>query len=34
MKNPKFTKFKDEAGEFRFNLIATNDQVILTSEGY
>ncbi|MDX1686201.1 MAG: YegP family protein [Saprospiraceae bacterium] len=34
MKNPKFTITKDKKGEFRFNLHATNGQVILSSEGY
>ncbi|MCL4155470.1 UNVERIFIED_CONTAM: hypothetical protein GTU68_022721, partial [Idotea baltica] len=30
----KFVKFKDKAGEFRFNLKSDNGQTILTSEGY
>lgn len=30
----KFEINKDKAGEFRFNLKATNGQVILSSEGY
>ncbi len=30
----KFTVKTDKAGEFRFNLIAGNGQVILSSEGY
>lgn len=35
MKNPKFTVFKDTAGEFRFNLFAVNGKNILrSSEGY
>ena len=35
MKNPKFTVFKDTAGEFRFNLFAVNGENILrSSEGY
>jgi len=34
MKNPKYTKFKDKGGEWRFNLKATNGQTILSSEGY
>jgi uncharacterized protein YegP (UPF0339 family) len=34
MKNPKFVKFTDKGGQFRFNLTAVNGQVILSSEGY
>jgi uncharacterized protein YegP (UPF0339 family) len=34
MKNPKYTKFKDKAGEWRFNLKAGNGETILSSEGY
>ena len=34
MKNPKYTKFKDKGGEWRFNLKAVNGQTILSSEGY
>lgn len=34
MKNPKFSKFTDKGGEWRFNLHAANGQVILSSEGY
>ena len=30
----KFQVKKDKAGEFRFNLLASNGQVILSSEGY
>lgn len=30
----KFVITTDKAGEFRFNLKATNGQVVLTSEGY
>lgn len=30
----KFEVYKDQGGEFRFRLKATNGQVILTSEGY
>ncbi len=33
-KNPKFEVFKDKAGEFRFNLKATNGEIIAVSEGY
>ncbi|MBQ7955799.1 MAG: YegP family protein [Lachnospiraceae bacterium] len=33
-KNPKFEIYKDNAGEFRFRLKATNGQVIAVSEGY
>lgn len=33
-KHPKFEVFKDKAGEYRFNLKATNGQVIASSEGY
>ena len=33
-KNPKFEVYKDNAGEFRFRLKATNGQVIATGEGY
>ena len=32
--NPKFEIFKDEGGEFRFNLKAKNGQTIISSEGY
>lgn len=31
---PKYKIFKDKAGEFRFNLSASNGEVIATSEGY
>ena len=30
----KFTVFKDKAGKFRFNLKATNGEIIATSESY
>ena len=30
----KFEVYKDKAGEFRFRLKASNDQIILVSEGY
>lgn len=33
-KNPKFEVFKDKADEYRFNLKATNGQIIAFSEGY
>lgn len=33
-KHPKYQLFKDKAGEFRFNLTATNGQIIAVSEGY
>lgn len=33
-KNPKFEVYKDNAGEFRFRLKATNGQIIATGEGY
>ena len=33
-KNPKFELIRDNAGEYRFRLKATNGQVIATSEGY
>ena len=33
-KCPKFEIYKDNAGEFRFRLKATNGQVIAVSEGY
>jgi len=34
MTNPKYTKYKDSAKEFRFNLKAENGEKILHSEGY
>jgi len=34
VKNPKFNLYVDKAGEFRFNLTATNGQIIAVSEGY
>ncbi|HZV71421.1 MAG TPA: YegP family protein [Saprospiraceae bacterium] len=34
MNNPKYTKFKDRAGEYRFNLKAENGEIVLNSEGY
>ena len=33
-KNPKFEVYKDQAGEFRFRLKATNGQIIAVGEGY
>ena len=33
-KCPKFVVFVDKAGEYRFNLRATNGQIIAVSEGY
>ena len=33
-KCPKFEIYKDNAGEFRFRLKATNGQIIAVSEGY
>ena len=32
MKN--FKKFKSKSGQYRFNLVAKNGEIILTSEGY
>jgi len=34
MGHPRFLKFTDKAGQARFNLSATNGQIILASEGY
>lgn len=34
MSNGKFHVKTDAAGEYRFNLVAANGQVILSSEGY
>lgn len=34
MNNPKYTKYKDNAGQFRFNLKAENGEKVLHSEGY
>ncbi len=34
MENPKFTKFKDSASQYRFHLKAENGEIILHSEGY
>jgi uncharacterized protein YegP (UPF0339 family) len=34
MATGKFEVFTDRTGEFRFNLLASNGQVILSSEGY
>ncbi len=34
MNNPKYTKFKDKAGQYRFNLKAENGEIVLHSEGY
>ena len=33
-KNPKFEVYKDNKGEYRFRLKATNGQIITTGEGY
>ena len=33
-KNPKFELYKDNAGEFRFRLKASNGEIIATGEGY
>jgi len=33
-KNPKFEIYKDNAGEFRFRLKASNGQIIAVGEGY
>ena len=30
----KFTIYKDKAGEFRFGIVATNGNVLASSEGY
>ena len=32
--NPKFSIFKDKAGEFRFRLKAENGEIVAASEGY
>ncbi len=32
--NPKFVLFTDKAGEFRFNLQASNGEVVSISQGY
>ena len=32
--NPKFSIFKDKAGEFRFRLRAENGEIVAASEGY
>ncbi len=34
LKHPKFEIYKDNAGEYRFRLKATNGQIIATGEGY
>lgn len=34
MNNPKYVKFKDQEGKFRFNLRAENGEIILHSESY
>jgi uncharacterized protein YegP (UPF0339 family) len=34
LKNPKYEVFTDAAGEFRFNLKASNGEIIAASEGY
>lgn len=33
-KHPKFEVYRDQAGEFRFRLKATNGQIIAVGEGY
>ena len=30
----KFTIYKDKAGQFRFRLVATNGNILASSEGY
>ena len=30
----KFTIYKDKAGEFRFTIVATNGNILASSEGY
>jgi uncharacterized protein YegP (UPF0339 family) len=30
----KFTIYRDKAGEFRFRLVATNGNILASSEGY
>jgi uncharacterized protein YegP (UPF0339 family) len=30
----KFTIYKDKAGEFRFRMVATNGNILASSEGY
>lgn len=30
----KFTIYKDKAGEFRFRIVATNGNILASSEGY
>lgn len=30
----KFTVYRDKAGEFRFRIVATNGNVLASSEGY
>lgn len=34
MAKPKFEMYVDSAGEFRFRLIAPNNEIIAVSEGY
>ena len=34
MPKPKFEIYKDNAGKFRFRLIAANGEIIAVSEGY
>lgn len=34
VKNPKFEIYKDNGGDFRFRLKATNGQIIAASQGY
>ena len=34
MANAKFEIFKDHAGEYRFRLVAPNNEIIAASEGY
>ena len=31
---PEFQVFRDRAGEFRWNLVAANGEVVCVSEGY
>lgn len=30
----KFTVYRDKAGEFRFRIVATNGNILASSEGY
>lgn len=34
MNNPKYTKYRDKAGQYRFNLKAENGEIVRNSEGY